>query len=165
VWGRGKAKTLEHSLKEIEEGESVLIADENGELLRNVVVGGADIFYIQPDGKRPRLIEEKQVFKDGRERVRNLGQAVSEKMKPDEDPKTAMIRGIKEELAIDGEVNLVENGVDAEVKTSDSYPGLKSQYVNHRFVASLNDRQFKQEGYVEHQSDKSTYFVWRDVDR
>lgn len=164
LWGTGQAKTLEHLQKEIESGETILITGETGELLRRVVVGGADIYYQSPDGKRYRLKEDRQVFKDGRERQRDLGQAVSEKMKPDEDPKDAMIRGIEEELGISGEIALTEIGTDVEQVTSPSYPGLESEYIRHKFQAILADEQYNPEGYVEKQSDKSTFFVWEEVE-
>ncbi|MSU55504.1 MAG: hypothetical protein EXS46_03130 [Candidatus Taylorbacteria bacterium] len=162
-WGTGQAKTLVHLQNEIENGETILISGKEGELLRKVVVVGADIYYSSPSGKRYRLKEEKQVFKDGRERRRDLGQAVSEKMKPNENPNDAMIRGIREELGINGEIVLTETGTDEQLITSPSYPGLQSQYVRHKFETILNDEQFRQDGYVEAQSDKSTYFVWEEV--
>ncbi|GIW62422.1 MAG: hypothetical protein KatS3mg091_837 [Patescibacteria group bacterium] len=162
-WGKGQAKTLAHLQKEIESGETVLVKGEQGELLRRVLVCGADIFYISPDGKKYRLKEYKQVFKDGRERRRNLGQAVSEKMKPGEDPENAMIRGVREELGIEGEISLVETGVEEQLLSSPSYPGLQSQYIRHIFEITLNDQQFKPEGYLEEQDDKITYFVWEET--
>ena len=162
-WGTGQAKTLAHLQKEISGGVTILVTGETGELLRKVIVGGADIYYTSPEGKKYRLKEEKQIFKDGRERRRDLGQAVSEKMKPGEEPKEAMARGIQEELGISGEIPLTEAGVDDQTITSPSYPGLKSQYINYRFKAVLNDMQFKPEGYIEEQSDKSTYFIWEEV--
>jgi len=165
VWGSGEAKTLAHLQKEIESGETVIITGEKGELLRKVVVVGADIYYESPDGTKYHLKEDRQVFKDGRERQRDFDQAVSEKMKPDEDPKNAMIRGIQEELGIIGEINLTEVGIDEQIITSPSYPGLQSQYIRHKFRAELNDSQFNPKGYVEEQSDKSTYFIWEKVDK
>lgn len=162
-WGTGQTKTLAHLQKEIESGETVLVVKENGKILRRVVVGGADIHYISPDGKKYRLKEEKQVFRDGRERRRDLGNAVSEKMKPDENPKEAMARGIAEELGIEGGVSLTETGTDEHFIESPSYPGLQSQYVTYKFQVTLNDQQFNPDGYVENQSDKSTYFVWEEV--
>ncbi|MCL5733095.1 MAG: hypothetical protein M1334_00310 [Patescibacteria group bacterium] len=162
-WGKGQAKTLAHLQKEIESGETFLVARERGKLLRKVLVGAADIFYISPDGKKYRLKEDRQVFKDGRERKRDLGQAVSEKIKPDEDPKDAMIRGVREELGVEGYISLIETGVDEQQLSSYSYPGLQSQYIRHKFEATLNDRQFKSDGYIEEQQDKSTYFIWEEV--
>ena len=163
VWGTGQAKTLAHLQKEIESGETILIKGKEGELLRKVVVGGADVFYVSPEGKKYRLKEDRQVFKDGRERRRDLGQAVSEKMKPDENPNDAIIRGIREELGIGGEIILTETATDEQLLTSPSYPGLQSQYIRHKFEAILNQKQFKQNGYVEEQPDKSTYFIWEEI--
>jgi len=162
-WGTGQAKTLAHLVKEIEGGETVLVENEAGELLRKVIVGGADIYYVSPEGKKYRLKEEKQIFKDGRERRRDLGQAVSEKMKPGEEPKEAIIRGVQEELGISGEVLLEDVATNEQTITSPSYPGLKSQYINYKFKATLNDAQFKPNGYIEEQTDKSTYFIWEEV--
>ncbi len=140
MWGTGQAKTLANLQKEIESGETVLITGETGELLRRVIVGGADIYYQSPNGKKYRLREDRQVFKDGRERRRDLEQAVSEKMKPDEDPKDAMIRGIQEELGLGDEINLTEMGTDTQRVTSPSYPGLESEYIRHKFQATLVDK-------------------------
>ena len=161
-WGRGEAKTLRHLVQEIECGECTL-RDVEGTLTRTVVVGGADVLYDSRDGQRYRLIEEKQVFADGRERKRDLGQAVSEKMKPDEDPTEAMIRGIREELGISGDVVISYHGESQRTLLSPSYPGLVPRYLNHKFTVFLQDEQFNPYGYVEKQSDKSTYFVWQQI--
>lgn len=163
TWGIGQAKTLAHLRKEIESGETILVANEAGGLLRKVVVGGADIFYKSPEGKRYRLKEDRQIFKDGRERRRNLGQAVSEKIKPGEDPEVAMIRGIQEELGIGSEITIIKIGAEERIIDSPSYPGLQSQYILHKFQAVLTKRQFNPAGYVEDQSDKSTYFMWEEI--
>ncbi len=162
-WGTGRAKTLVHLQNEIESGEIILVTGKNGELLRKVAIGGADIYYQSPNGKKYHLKEDRQVFKDGRERRRNLEQAVSEKMKLGEDPRIAIIRGIQEELGIRGEINLVATGTDKQKITSPSYPGLESQYILHKFRVVLTEEQFNSEGYREDQSDKSTYFVWKEV--
>jgi len=163
-WGIGEAKTLAHLQEEIESGESVLISGETGELLRQVAVAVADVYYKSPDGKRYRLKEDRQIFKDGRERRRGLVQAVSEKIRPNESPKNAMIRGIREELGLGGEIKLIEAGTEEETLISPSYPGLPSKYVRHKFKIMLNDEQFNLEGYIEEQPDKSTYFVWEEAE-
>lgn len=163
-WGTGKAKTLEHLLKEIEEGETVLVTGEKGELLRKVIVARANIYYLDSKANKFRLKEERQVFKDGRERKRDLGITVSEKIKLNEDPKEAMIRGIQEEPGISGEIDLTEMGTDEETIESPSYPGLLSQYIRHNFETILNKEQFKPEGYLEEQDGISTYFIWEKVE-
>lgn len=162
-WGTGQAKTPAHLQEEIKSGETILAKDEQGRLLRTVEVGGADIYYEAPDGKKYRLIEEKQVFKDGRERRRDLGHAVSEKMKPGEDPLEAITRGIREELGIEGELNVTPSGDEVQVIPSPSYPGLQSKYTRHTFVATLTEGQYRPKGYIEEQADKSTFFVWQEI--
>lgn len=162
-WGTGQAKTLADLQQEIESGETVLVTGKEGELLRKVTVGGAEVYYITPEGKKYRLKEEKQVFKDGRIRRRDWDQTVSEKMKPDENPRDAIIRGIQEELGIEGEINLTETGIDEQILTSPSYPVLQSQYICHKFETVLNDEQYNPNGYIEEQSDKSTYFTWEEI--
>lgn len=111
-WGTGQAKTLTHLQKEIESGETILITGETGELLRQVVAVGADVYYESPYSKKYRLKENIQIFKDGRERRRYLGQAVWEKMKSGENPIGAMVCGIREELGVSGEIKLTESGTD-----------------------------------------------------
>jgi hypothetical protein len=110
TWGTGEAKTIEHLYKEIKNGETILVVNDAGELLRKVIVGGTDVYYTSPEGKRYHLKEEKQVFKDGRERRRNLETSVGGKIKPNEDPKDATMREIKEELGIVSEIDLKEMG-------------------------------------------------------
>ena len=100
------------------------------------------------------------IFNDGRARKRNLGRAVSEKIKLAEIPAEAMVRGIQEELGIAGAINLVEEGTTEETIDSPSYPGLISRYVSHKFRVQLNDEQFQPEGYVESQPNMTTYFLW-----
>lgn len=163
IWGTDKAKTIEHLQKEIEEGETILTNNENGELIRNLTVVDADVCYTTKEGKQYRLKEEKQIFKDGRERQRNLGQAISEKIKPNEDPKIAIARGIKEELGIESEIDLTKIGFTKDVVESPSYPGLKTEYSIHKFKALLNDEQFNPNGYIEIQDGLTTYFVWEEI--
>lgn len=162
-WGIGQFKTLAHLQKEIEDGETTLESNENGEMLRKVELCSADVYSSTPDGIKYRLKESRQVFKDGRERQRNLKQAVNEKMKIGENYREAMIRGIKEELSIEGDINLKEIGTEQELVDSPSYPGLKSQFVWHMFDIELDDSQFNPSGYTEIQSDKSTFFIWEEV--
>jgi len=162
LWGKGEAKTLEHLYQELEKGESVLrLADNRLELLRRVV--SANVYYMTKDGKKLRLQEDKQVFKDGRIRHRKFDNPIAEKMKPDEDPKDAMIRCLQEELGLDGNFDIKLVGTDQPKYESQSYPGLYSRYDTYRFEVILNDEQFQETGYTEEQEDKTTYFVWEEV--
>lgn len=162
-WGKGEAKTIEHLQREIEEQESILLIDDSGELIRRVMIVGADIYHTFQDGKTYRLKEDRQVFNDGRERRRDYGHAVSEKMKIDEIPEAAMIRGIREELGIGGNIELTKTLADEKNIFSPSYPGLNSLYIRYEFEVLLSDEQFNIEGYVEEQDDKKTYFIWEEI--
>ena len=163
-WGQGKAKTLEHLAKEVIAGETEIARTTEGKLVRRITVGKADIYYYDKEsGNTYKLVEDKQIFKDGRERKRNLDAAISEKFKPDENPQEAIMRGIQEELNIKGEMKIEEKGMENEEIESPSYPGLNTQYVLHRFETFLERNQFNKEGYKEEQPDKTTYFIWKEV--
>lgn len=162
VWGKGEAKTLESLYQELEKGESILqIVDGRLELLRYVV--SANVYYTTKDGKKLRLQEDRQVFKDGRIRHRNYDQPIAEKMKPGEDPKEAMLRCLREELDLTGDCDLKQIEQYQKKYESQSYPSLESQYIAYRFAVVLNDEQFQEAGYQEEQDDKTTYFVWEEV--
>jgi hypothetical protein len=162
-WGKGEAKAIEHLRSEINEGESILEKGESGELVRRVSIVGADIYYVSPGGERLHLKEDRQIFKDGRERKRDYGHAVSEKMKQGEDPRVAIIRGIREELGIDGLIDPQKAWEDEKIILSPSYPGLVSHYIRYGFDVILSENQFKPEGYIEEQDKMSTYFIWEEV--
>ncbi len=162
-WGTGKSKTVEHLLFEINSGETVLYEEENGNVVRSA--SGAALNIYHQDGKRIlKLEEEKQVFRDGRERRRNLETSIGEKMKNGETPEGAAYRALKEELGISEKLAL-EAG-PAIVKgpvTSESFPGLKTIYIIFIYDCFLPDHFYKSEGYREEQKDKTSYFVWKDV--
>lgn len=162
VWGKGEAKTLESLYQELEKGESVLqVVDGKLELIRYVV--SANVYYFTKEGSKLHLQEDKQVFKDGRIRHRRYAQPIAEKMKPDEDPRNAMIRCLQEELGLKGDFNLKQIDSYQNKTASQSYPGLESQYFGHRFEVILDDEQFQEAGYQEEQDDKTTYFVWEEA--
>lgn len=160
-WGKGTAKTVEHLLKEIKEGETALTTSKRGELLREVMVATADIYYTSPEGRRFKLEEKEQIFNNGRKRKRKLAPSISEKIKVDERPNRAITRGIKEELDVTGEIKLQAIRVDEETIESPSYPGLLSHYVLHRFEAELSKEQVDPKGYTEKRDKLTTYFVWK----
>ena len=164
-WGKGQAKTIEHLKREIESGESVLEEDEAGNLIRRLYIVGADVYYMSRDGKKYRLKEDRQIFADGRERRRDYGHAVSEKMKPGEDPKVAIVRGIREELGIAGVIDPQKTLEDERLLLSRSYPGLVSKYIGYGFEVILDEEQFKPDGYVEEQEKMNTYFIWEEVEK
>lgn len=170
-WGRGEAKTVAHLAKELQEGESVLV-DKNGELVRQVTVAGITVLYEDETGKY-KLVEDRQVFADGRQRKRTMKNSVSEKMKPDEDPHAAFRRGLLEELPEIAEtlgeqwtqtLTFTNVRVEEDERVSGSFPGLKSRYTAHLGDIHFSNEQYRAEGYIEQQADKSTYFLWEKIE-
>ena len=160
-WGKGYAKTLSHLFREIESGECTIL-EERGNLLREIQFAMCEMFY--RDGKNLfKLIEQKQVFNDGRTRIRDKESSVSEKMMIGEDPLESLIRGIKEELGIILDESQIEEVGDVKkTESSQSFPGLITRYNGHNFTCFLNQDQYSPNGYVEVQKDKSTYFIWEE---
>lgn len=163
-WGKGKAKTVDHLVKEVVEGEAVLTTTENGELVRQISVIGMDVFHKGEDGKTYKLVEDKQIFKDGRERRRELPTSMGEKVKPGEDLNEAAVRAVREELGVEGDIPVEHTNTTRKVRESNSYPGLKGEYVIHDYRSWLTGEQFHSEGYIERQTDKDVYFIWREVE-
>lgn len=156
VWGKGESKTIDHLLKEIIRGESVLKVDKN-KLVREVK--SLSIIVTHKDLK---LVEDYQIFNDGRVRSRKMNASVAEKIdKDDKDLNYAVVRGIKEELDIDiRKDQIVRLGKIKKVRNSMSYPGMVSKMELFKFSINLDDDQFRPNGYVEVQDDKKTYFKW-----
>lgn len=163
TWGVGEAKTVEHFLEEVQSGESKITIKLDGSVLKELTVSIAFVYYNSPDGKKFILQEYKQVFKDGRERIRNIPSSISEKNIPGEEPEEAIIRGIKEELGIE-DLNIQKIGMpELSTQISTTFPGIIPQITLHAFETTLTDSQYCPEGYIEHQEDKDTYFIWQEV--
>ena len=160
LYGTGTFKTIGHLYQEIREGETEL-TEEDSQLMRKVEFVGARIIYKKND-KWLRLYEEKQIFKDGRERRRtNMPYSAAEKFKSGEDPKEVIVRGMKEELDLDITKDQFTFYNKKEIENNDDYPGIKSFHIGHEFLVVLNDDQYNPDGYIERQSDKDVYFTWR----
>ena len=159
-WGTGEAKNVEHLLDEIR-GEECNLEDKGGYLIRSIEFVGVRIYHKDKDNVTWVLKEDKQEFKDGRVRRRNMPSSVSEKMKFGEDSLISAIRGIKEELGINVEGHQLIKMRDLFYNGgSQSYPGLRTRYKGHQFTCFFNDDQFDENGYIEVQKDKSTFFKW-----
>lgn len=163
-WGTNDAKTIQHLIKEINEGESTLCENDDGLLVRQLNIVTAKIYFETNEGTKYILSEDRQVFNDGRRRIRQNDSSVSEKMKPNENPEDAIKRGIQEELSIQGELIITNYEKKTSTNYTDSYPTLLSQYIIHRFNVYLNEAQFNINGYFEEQPDKTTYFIWLKVE-
>jgi len=157
------AKTISHLRKEFNDWESKLLLDENWVLAREVNVIKASIYHTT-DWTKLMLKEVLQIFADGRERVRDLEGSLFEKLNWRENPGYWVVRGMKEELGIILEpADMIWLGYEEEENESWSYPGLWTKFMLHTFVITLQDRDYKSEGYVEIQDDKLTVFNWRTV--
>lgn len=164
-WGIGDSKTVKHLFDELKYGDCFL-KDEGGYLVRYIEFVGIKVFYKDKNGQLYLLKEDRQEFKDGRIRRRNLESSVSEKIKSGEDVILSAIRGIKEELNLEINKNqLKSEGVFDYNRGSVSYPGLKTVYKGHHFICYLNDEQYIPNGYIERQKDKSTFFIWTKVEK
>jgi hypothetical protein len=130
-WGRGAAKTVENLWAEINHGETRLQEDPLRRLIEVVrVVVHRDIYV---------LIEARQEFAGGRQRLRN--RPPSEKMRPDEDYEAAAYRCLEEELGVPASAVTLYPATyrrrlwEAE---SDSYPGLCTRYTFHIIQADVS---------------------------
>jgi len=164
-YGTEGYKTVSHLLNEIKEGETVL-TEKNDKLHRYVEFIGARVIYKDKNGDNWRLYETKQVFKDGRTRVRsNMPYSMAEKFKSGEDTRDGIIRGMKEELGIDITKDQFVFFNKVEIENNEDYPGIISHHIGHEFLVILNDDQFNPDGYIERQVDKNVYFGWKKMSK
>ncbi len=144
--------------------EECSIVDEGGYLVRYIEFVGIKIYYVDKDEELWILKEDRQEFRDGRIRRRDMPSSVSEKMKFGENPMIAAVRGIKEELGVEIEESQLTKRRDLDFNGgSISYPGLRAKYKGHQFICYLNHNQFNPNGYIELQKDKSTFFTWKKI--
>jgi hypothetical protein len=168
IWGKDQAKTVDHLVRELLAGESHLEV-EGGMVLWCSVCSGV-LIDIEVDGVKLVLKENLQRFRDGRIRRRQDvldGMSIAEKLRPGERPHDGATRAIREELGLDIPVDLkldYQGSRRIGPEPSRSYPGLMSRYVRNDFHWSMPPRFFNPMGYIEHQPDKDTYFVWHPVD-
>lgn len=163
AWGKDKAKPAPSLYKELREKDCGLEYIGKGELRRRVDPITVEVYYIDEGRQLWRLKEEKQEFGDGRVRVRPYW-GVSEKRKDGEDLNEAARRAMKEELGIDNVAPVsLERNEEEDVRSSQSYPGLKTLYKTYPFEVYLKPGQFKPEGYQETRDGITTYFVWKKI--
>ncbi|CAI0453242.1 unnamed protein product [Linum tenue] len=125
-WGvKPGTKNVHNLWLEISQGETSL-ADSTPPI-RTV-----NVVTVRVIGKNSRvLVESHQELSDGT--VRSRHRPLSEKMKPDESPESAVLRAVREELGsvAGGEVRIVPGSYREKVEErySASYPGLPARYV------------------------------------
>lgn len=161
-WGLGESKTIEHLIAELDSGEVILVED-GGDLIRLVNGSGLNVYY--QDGTDVfRLKEARQVYKDGRTRIRDIDTGIGEKCKFGESPDSAARRALSEELGITEELILIpKTRVVKGPVSSVSYPGLKTKLITEIFDVFLPSHLFKKDGYTEVQEDKTNYYIWEKI--
>ncbi len=158
-FGQGKAKSLNDLLEEVEKGETVL-AEENGHLLRRIIVLNVDVF-VDIEGTRRHLVEDQQIFDDGRVRRRNRSSSIAETLRSDEDALAAVPRAVWEEIQVRKFTLLTPvPATSLEKVESPSYPGLITEYSLSKVDILIPLEEYKVEGYHEREKDLVTYFVW-----
>ncbi len=163
-WGKGEAKTVDHLVNEINNGETMLVQDvESGKLIREFSFLALLVLY-KDRNDTYKLVEEKQVFADGRERVRSLEVSIGEKIKRSENNiEDVVARALSEELGIQEGFVTEKGEVVVEDADSKSYPGLTSHRNKHNAVVEIDSTQYNPGGYKEVQADKTTYFTWKKI--
>lgn len=163
-FGTGGAKTVQHLLTEIKDGESVMSTNGEGRLFREVGVLWLDVLCKRGDGSVYALREDRQEFHDGRVKRRNLGSSLGEKLKPSEAPEDAVVRALAEEIGFAGETSeLYSFGHEETTRTPDNYPGLETDYHFYKYLTVIPEDAFRPDGYIEYQSDKTNYYVWERI--
>ncbi len=166
VWtGLGKVKKVEDFYQEIREGEAQLVRAFRREAhiaIRQIRPGGAYVFHFPHDEEtglylREEYAEDKINHKrDDRKRPYSIG----EKAIGDETHYQAIVRGVREELGIEGEFVVRPASTDEREETSNSFPGMTTRYKEQRFNVVLNDKQYRPEGYTEDGEKKLLHFIW-----
>lgn len=129
-WGQAESKRLADLWAEYKSGEAVIEDDPPARLLNVAEIA------IRRGGLL--LLEIKQEFADGRHRARLV--PPSEKLKPDESPRAAALRCLREELGLDEahvRIGKIEQTIE-HAADSPSYPGLLTRYVFHTFAATAD---------------------------
>jgi len=173
-WGKlGTTKPLRTLWKEIKKGESVLFRKPDGRLLRVVKKAAIDVTYKSPSGQSFRLFEE--FYENGNWRRREikektLKRGVQEKILPGETPEEAAVRGLEEEIGINGltlseteKLLQVHQGIIVEERKSRGYPGLLTKYQFSDFTFELPERFYNSDGYFVKEEGFNTRLVWEQI--
>lgn len=162
IWGEGATKSVADLWHELDEGESEILT-AGAELIRRTHVAAVDVTATLSSGKTYHLIEQKQVYKGGQERHRNLITSLAEKIKPTEDTEGAVRRAVAEELGILTVKHIDLRGEQAMNKPSATFNGMSTELLLRLAHVEIHEADFKPEGYVEEQAEKSVHFAWEPV--
>lgn len=134
AFGQGSAKTLGQIAQEMSQGESCLMENSSGKVVRVTDVCVLRLSE-QPPGKRI-LVETEQQYADGRRRTVN--RLPGTKRRPNENIITTARRILATMLKIEeDEVNMGQTELLEEEKDSPSYPGIMTVYRKHIVVANI----------------------------
>lgn len=163
-FGKGKAKTLEELLEEINTGESTLSVSTTGQLERHLRTLAINVKYRDARGRVLVLHEASRKSHDGRDLNRKTQHSVTEKLHADEKAgHSSLERALREELGItDPKSYKITNQQAPKIVTrkSDSYPGLLTKNELHEFTVWLDKMVFKPQ-YAEDDGRKITTFEWK----
>lgn len=96
----------------------------------------------------------------GNKKDRKRSYTLGEKAKPGENHRDAIIRGVREELNVAGELLVLDAAKSSREESSPSFPGLLTRYVEQKFNIILSSAQFNPDGYIEEQKKKRIRFEW-----
>ncbi len=163
--GLGKVKKSDDFYKEIKAGEAQLVRALRGEAhiaIRQIRPAGAYVFHFPRDEETGLYLREEYVQDKikGEKTDRKRPYSIGEKAIGDETHQQAIVRGVREELGVDGEVATKLASKDVREEKSASFPGMTTQYQEERFNVLLADSQYRPEGYTENGAKKIIHFIW-----
>ena len=158
-WDTGSAKSVDNLWRELELGESMIAQDGSRKV--RVVVGELR----SSPASELRLVELEQTLADGRKRVRST-RPMAEKMIGNEEPRTALNRGLFEELGLttdDFSLLTTEPLTSTTSRLSSSYPGMLSYYQ--RFIFQVITSALPHEDFTITEPDgiRSATWGWRKI--
>jgi NUDIX domain len=141
---------------ELDSGETQLQSID-GKLVRSVKVVRVTV-RVEIGDRSFILVEDKQIFFTGAVRERGA-KYIAEKVKKDEPPAIAALRGLQEEIGLKFEGEIVAIGEEIQQESSPSYPGLSSQYQIFNYQIMLSVEDLNQIRFAEIQTQKMCLFT------
>lgn len=150
-------KRVQDLMEEIESGETQLVLNQEGKIVREVNIVTAKIYALDPESDELyELTEDHQILPNGTRVERNTGVGMSEKYGAgrNENPKNGLIRGMEEELNLNEDSYMITSGPDLDIieKQTKSYPGLHGRQKIVRYNLSVQEGVFaktRENGFVE----------------